>query len=79
MNQSAIIGMAIATAAYNRSWCRDTDFDEMCDDFEDIAADAQINLEWAGITDYKISTDDVAFSLFGLEEDEYAERRETVE
>jgi len=74
MNHNAIIGLCIATAAYNRSWCRDTDFDEMFDDFEEIASDAQINLEWAGIKDYEITTADVAQSLFGLDEDEYQER-----
>ena len=74
MNQNAIIGLAIATAAYNRDWCRDTSFDEMFDDFEEIAKAAQINLEWTGIKDHEITTADVAESLYGLDPDEYEER-----
>ena len=75
MNQNAVIGLCIATAAYNRNWCKDTSFDEMFDDFEEIAEQAQFNLEWTGVNqDCEITTADVAASLFGLDPEEYQER-----
>ena len=65
MNKHAIIGMSIATAAYNLYWTRDTRREEMACDFSDIAEEAQRNVNWAGITDCEITAKDVEQCLFG--------------
>lgn len=63
MNQEAIIGLAISTAAYRRDWTQDTSFCEMYDDFADIARAAQEYLDWVGIKDYYITQEDVCQAL----------------
>ena len=75
MNQDAIIGLAIGTAAYWRNWTGDSTFEEIYEDFGKIAEHAQGYLDWVGIKDYQITEEDVCFSLgFGEYEeclDEY--------
>jgi len=76
MNKERIIQLAIITAAYNRSWCNDTNFGEMYDDFDGIAQEATMTLEDVGIT-HPVSHSDIAGTFWDDSLEELIEEFDT--
>jgi hypothetical protein len=72
-----VIGLAVCTAAYNRSWCLGTAFADMLGDFDDIRADAQWHLDTLGIT-HVITDHDIAEALWATDYDQLVEELEAV-
>jgi hypothetical protein len=73
MNTNAVVACAIVTAYHQRSWCPDTDIDEVVQDFPEITRLAYANLAWMGIDSAVIFDHTIAEAIWGLDPDQYQE------